>query len=43
LAIEYSEGKILPHYSYNDFVVNKDIIIEVKAIKEVSNEHIAPI
>ena len=41
-AIEY-KGKILPHKFYADFVVNQDIILEVKAIKEFSNEHIAQI
>jgi GxxExxY protein len=40
--IEY-KGKILPHKYYADFVVNEDIILEVKAIKEFSNEHIAQI
>ena len=41
-AIEY-KGKILPHKFYADFVVNEDVILEVKAIKEFSNEHIAQI
>ncbi len=40
--IEY-KGKILPHKFYADFVVNDDIILEVKAVKEFSNEHIAQI
>ena len=40
--IEY-KGTILPHKFYADFVVNEDIILEVKAIKEFSNEHIAQI
>jgi GxxExxY protein len=40
--IEY-KGKILPHKFYADFVVNEDIILEVKAVKEFSNEHIAQI
>ncbi len=39
-AIEY-KSKILPHKFYVDFVVNGDIILEVKAVKEFSNEHIA--
>ncbi len=39
-AIEY-KGKILPHKFYADFIVNEDIILEVKAVKEFSNEHIA--
>lgn len=40
--IEY-KGKILPHKFYADFVVNGDIILEIKAVKEFSNEHIAQI
>lgn len=40
--IEY-KGKVLPHKFYADFLVNDDIILEVKAIKEFSNEHIAQI
>lgn len=40
--IEY-KGKILPHRFYADFVVDNDIILEVKAVKEFSNEHIAQI
>ncbi|WP_316634334.1 GxxExxY protein [uncultured Flavobacterium sp.] len=40
--IEY-KGKILPHKFYADFVINEDIILEVKAIKEFSSEHIAQI
>ena len=38
--IEY-KGKILPHKFYADFIVNEDIILEAKAVKEFSNEHIA--
>ncbi len=38
--IEY-KGKILSHKFYADFIVNHDIILEVKAVKEFSNEHIA--
>lgn len=38
--IEY-KGQILPHKFYADFIVNEDVILEVKAIKEFSNEHIA--
>lgn len=38
--IEY-KGKVLPHKFYADFIVNKDIILEVKSVKEFSNEHIA--
>jgi GxxExxY protein len=41
-SIEY-KGKILPHKFYADFVINEDLILEVKAIKEFSNEHIAQI
>jgi GxxExxY protein len=41
-SVEY-KGKILPHKFYADFVINEDIILEVKAIKEFSNEHIAQI
>ena len=38
--IEY-KGQILPHKFYADFIVCEDVILEVKAIKEFSNEHIA--
>jgi GxxExxY protein len=41
-TIEY-KGIILPHKFYADFVVNQDIILKVKAIKEFSNEHVAQI
>ena len=41
-SIEY-KGKILPHKFYADFIINEDIDLEVKAIKEYSNEHIAQI
>ena len=41
-AIEY-KGKILPHRFYADFIVNGDIILEVKTVKEFSNEHIAQV
>lgn len=40
--IEY-KGKILHHKFYADFVVNGDIILEIKAVKELSNEHTAQI
>ncbi|WP_026976559.1 GxxExxY protein [Flavobacterium tegetincola] len=40
--VEY-KGIILPHRFNADFVVNEDIILEVKAIKEFSNEHVAQI
>lgn len=38
--VEY-KGIILPHKFYADFVVYNDIILEVKSIKEISNEHLA--
>ncbi|MBO9586731.1 MAG: GxxExxY protein [Flavobacterium sp.] len=41
-SIEY-KGKVLPHKFYADFVINEDIILEVKAIKEFSSEHVAQI
>ena len=41
-VIEY-KGKILKHKFYADFIVNEDIILEVKAVKEFSNEHIAQV
>jgi GxxExxY protein len=41
-TIEY-KGKILPHKFYCDFVVNGDIILEIKAVKDLSNEHTAQI
>ncbi len=41
-VIEY-KGKVLPHKFYADFVVNADIILEVIAVKEFSNEHIAQV
>ena len=40
--IEY-KGRILPHKFYADFIVNDDLIIEIKAVKEFSNEHIAQV
>lgn len=40
--IEY-KGEILPHKFYADFVVNGDIILEIKAVKELSNDHTAQI
>ena len=36
--VEY-KGIILPHKFYADFVVYEDIILEVKSVKEISNEH----
>ena len=38
--VEY-KGIILPHKFYADFVVYQDIILEVKSVKEISNEHLA--
>lgn len=40
--VEY-KGIILPHKFYADFVVYSDIILEVKSIKETSNDHLAQI
>lgn len=41
-SIEY-KGVILPHKFYADFIVNEDIILEVKAVKEFSNENTAQV
>lgn len=41
-SIEY-KGQILPHKFYADFVVNENVILEIKAVKEFSNEHIAQV
>ena len=41
-TIEY-KNKILPHKFYADFVINNDIILEVKAVKEFSSEHTAQV
>jgi GxxExxY protein len=38
--IEY-KGTILPHKFYADFIVYDDIILEVKSVKEISNDHLA--
>ena len=38
--VEY-KGIILPHKFYADFIVYDDIILEVKSIKEISNDHLA--
>lgn len=40
--IEY-KGEILQHKFYADFIVNEDIVLEVKAVKEFSNEHKAQV
>ena len=41
-SIEY-KGVILPHKFYADFIVNEDIVLELKAIKEFSGEHTAQV
>ena len=41
-SIEY-KGVILTHKFYADFRVNEYIILEVKAVKEFSNEHTAQV
>ena len=38
--VEY-KGIILSHKFYADFVVYDDIILEVKSVKEISNDHLA--
>ena len=39
-SVEY-KGNILPHKFYADFIVYDDIILEVKSVKEISNDHLA--
>ncbi|PXY41116.1 GxxExxY protein [Flavobacterium cheongpyeongense] len=39
-SIEYKEV-ILPHKFYADFIVYEDIILELKSVKEISNDHLA--
>lgn len=39
-TIEY-KGTILPHKFYADFVIYDEIILEVKAVKEIVNNHIS--
>lgn len=39
-SVEY-KGIILPHKFYADFIVYDDIILEVKSVKEISNDHLA--
>jgi GxxExxY protein len=39
-TIEY-KGNVLPHKFYADFIVFDEIILEVKSVKEINNEHIA--
>lgn len=38
--IDY-KGIILPHKFYADFIVYDKIILEIKSVKEIGNEHIA--
>ncbi|MBD0724091.1 NADH:ubiquinone oxidoreductase [Flavobacterium sp. L1I52] len=35
------KGNILPHKFYADFIVYDEIILEIKTVKEINNEHIA--
>ena len=37
------KGTILPHKFYADFVIYDDIILEVKSVKEISNDHLAQV
>lgn len=39
-SIEY-KGNILPHKFYADFIIYDEIILEIKTVKEINNEHIA--
>ncbi len=39
-VIEY-KGNILPHKFYADFIIYDEIILEIKTVKEINNEHIA--
>lgn len=39
-SIEY-KGNLLPHKFYADFIVYDEIILEIKTVKEINNEHIA--
>ena len=39
-CIEY-KGVILPHKFYADFVIDEEIIFEVKAMKDIADEHIS--
>lgn len=40
--VEY-KGIILPHKFHANFVVYDDIVLEVKSVKEISNDHLAQI
>lgn len=35
------KGKLLAHLFYADFVMYHNIVLEVKAVREIGNEHIA--
>lgn len=35
------KGVVLPHFYYADFVVYDEIILEIKAIRNVLNEHLS--
>lgn len=39
-AIDY-KGNTLPHKFYADFIIYDEIILEIKTVKEINNEHIA--
>ncbi len=39
-SIEY-KGNMLPHKFYADFIIYDEIILEVKTVREINNEHIA--
>lgn len=38
--VEY-KGIVLPHKFYADFIVYDDTILELKSVKEISNDHLA--
>ena len=40
LEIEFNKNNILPHYYFADFVVNNNIILEIKAIETLTNSHL---
>jgi len=39
-TIDY-KGNTLPHKFYADFIIYDEIILEIKTVKEINNEHIA--
>lgn len=39
-AIDY-KGNTLPHKFYADFIIYDEVILEIKTVKEINNEHIA--